>query len=99
MEILWQVNTALAYGMKGIQYFTFWQPLVDGVWRGGMIAPDGEKYPQYYYVQNANRQIQLCQHLLMNSHFVGLMVHLYLPAPIPQSGFALLFRTAYKDFR
>ncbi|MBS5661774.1 MAG: hypothetical protein KHW79_10920 [Clostridiales bacterium] len=83
VEILWQVNTALAYGMKGIQYFTFWQPLVDGVWRGGMIAPDGEKYPQYYYVQNANRQIQLCQHLLMNSHFVGLMVHGTSPAPIP----------------
>lgn len=83
VEILWQVNTALAYGMKGIQYFTFWQPLVDGVWRGGMIAADGEKYPQYNYVQNANRQIQLCQHLLMKSNFVGVMVRGASPAPIP----------------
>jgi hypothetical protein len=26
-EIQWQVNTALAYGAKGIQYFTYWTPL------------------------------------------------------------------------
>lgn len=83
-EILWQVNTALAYGMKGIQYFTFWQPLADGVWRGGMIAPNGEIYPQYYYVQDANRQIQLCQHLLMKSEFAGIMLHGASPAPIPE---------------
>jgi len=25
-ELLWQINTSLAYGCKGIQYFTYWQP-------------------------------------------------------------------------
>ncbi|MFB6720989.1 hypothetical protein ACFCV3_12545 [Kribbella sp. NPDC056345] len=25
-ELLWNINTSLAYGCKGIQYFTYWQP-------------------------------------------------------------------------
>ncbi|GAA0934859.1 hypothetical protein GCM10009554_21260 [Kribbella koreensis] len=25
-ELLWQINMSLAYGCKGIQYFTYWQP-------------------------------------------------------------------------
>lgn len=25
-ELLWQINVSLAYGCKGIQYFTYWQP-------------------------------------------------------------------------
>jgi len=91
-EILWQVNTALAYGIRGIQYFTFWQPMADGTWQGGMISPAGEKLPQYDYVSHANRQIQLCQHLLTCGTFQGLLVYGDSPAPIPAedrlSGFA-----------
>lgn len=83
-EILWQVNTALAYGIRGIQYFTFWQPLADGTWQGGMISPTGEKLPQYDYVSHANRQIRLCQEALLRSDFQGLLVHGESPAPIPQ---------------
>lgn len=82
-EILWQVNTALAYGIRGIQYFTFWQPMADGTWQGGMISPSGEKLPQYDYVCHANRQIQLCQTLLNRGDFKGLLVYGDSPAPIP----------------
>lgn len=82
-EILWQVNTALAYGIRGIQYFTFWQPMADGTWQGGMISPSGEKLPQYDYVCHANRQIQLCQNLLTRGEFQGLLVYGDSPAPIP----------------
>ena len=28
-EILWQINVSLAYGAKGIQYFTYWTPKVE----------------------------------------------------------------------
>jgi hypothetical protein len=28
-EIFWQINVALAYGVKGIQYFTYWTPADD----------------------------------------------------------------------
>ena len=83
-EILWQVNTSLAYGAKGIQYFTFWQPLTDGEWRGGMMDADGTILPQYAYVKEANQRIQLCEDLFMSSHSDGVMVHLESPAPIPQ---------------
>lgn len=82
-EILWQVNTALAYGIRGIQYFTFWQPLADGTWQGGMISPTGEKLPQYDYVCHANRQIRLCQEQLTHAAFKGLLVYGDSPAPIP----------------
>lgn len=83
-EILWQVNTALAYGIRGIQYFTFWQPLADGTWQGAMISPSGEVLPQYDYVCHANRQIKLCQHPMHGGEFQGLLVYGASPAPIPE---------------
>lgn len=83
-EILWQVNTALAYGVRGIQYFTFWQPLEDGEWRGGMVHLDGRLNPQYAYVKAANACIRLSQDLLMRGCFEGVLVHLSSPAPVPK---------------
>lgn len=82
-EILWQVNTALAYGIKGIQYFTFWQPLADGTWSGGMVNPDGSLNPQYTYVKDVNTRIKLSEELFMHGHFEGVVVHGDSPAPIP----------------
>lgn len=82
-EILWQVNTALAYGIRGIQYFTFWQPMTDGVWQGGMIAPDGTPNPQYTYVLEANAHMRQVQHLLTSGDFQGILYSGDSPAPIP----------------
>lgn len=43
-EIGWLVNTSLAYGAKGIQYFTYFLPNDDGeVFRGAMVDREGNQ--------------------------------------------------------
>ena len=82
-ETFWQVNTALAYGAKGIQYFTFWCPYEDG-FTGGMISRDGERTPIYYDTQEMNEHIAAIDHILMRSGFKGVMVHGDSPVPVPE---------------
>ncbi len=55
-ELLWQVNTALALGFTGIQYFTYWTP---DAGRGEGFGPalltrDG-RTPRYHAVKHINR--------------------------------------------
>ncbi|WP_433160384.1 hypothetical protein [Kribbella sp. CA-247076] len=54
-ELLWQVNISLAYGAKGIQYFTYWTPeAARGEGFGpALITVDGRRTPRYA----ASRQI------------------------------------------
>ncbi|MGN1062668.1 MAG: hypothetical protein ACI4RO_06010, partial [Candidatus Scatosoma sp.] len=60
-EIRWQAFTALAYGVKGINYFTFCTP-VD---RGGenfddaMIDRNGNKTESYGYVKRTNERVKI----------------------------------------
>jgi hypothetical protein len=43
-EIFWQINVALAYGVKGIQYFTYWTPADTDVRFGtALIERTGER--------------------------------------------------------
>jgi hypothetical protein len=44
-ELFWQINVALAYGVKGIQYFTYWTPLDGNGFRFGeaLIKRTGER--------------------------------------------------------
>jgi len=51
-ELAWQVHHALAYGARGISYFTYWTPPGDGEWtfRHGLIE-DGR--PTLHYLQAA----------------------------------------------
>ncbi|MBA7542208.1 hypothetical protein ES705_34527 [subsurface metagenome] len=67
-EILWQVNTCLAYGARGLGWFTYWTPEVDqGIQQvegappplieqhyGGMLDVDGNRTPLYDHVREAN---------------------------------------------
>ncbi|TCO21393.1 hypothetical protein EV652_111304 [Kribbella steppae] len=48
-ELLWQVNISLAYGAKGIQYFTYWTPeAARGEGFGpALITVDGRRTPRY----------------------------------------------------
>ncbi|GAA3433079.1 hypothetical protein GCM10018954_026820 [Kutzneria kofuensis] len=55
-DIAWQVNTSLAYGAKGVQYFPYWTPGPD---RGGNFQPAmidllGRRTQHYYDVQDIN---------------------------------------------
>ena len=54
-EIFWQINVALAYGVKGIQYFTYWTPQNNEVIFGNaLITRAGSKTPIYGHATQAN---------------------------------------------
>lgn len=48
-ELAWQVNVSLAYGCKGIQYFTYWtpDPARGEGFHDGIISVDGKRTPLY----------------------------------------------------
>ncbi len=55
-ELLWQVNISLAYGAKGIQYFTYWTPeAARGEGFGpALITVEGERTSRYYAAKQIN---------------------------------------------
>lgn len=81
-EVLWQVNTGLACGAKGIQYFPYVLPpeWSDMDSQAGLINKFGQKNAMYFYAQKANRQIQAIDHVLMNAHSAGVIAHGNTPA-------------------
>ncbi len=86
-EFQWLVNSALACGAKGIEYFPGVQPTSDDymeVPNGelGLVAMDGQKTKYYYYSKNVTAQIRACQKYLMNAASVGILVD---PASSPDS--------------
>ncbi|MDQ3375803.1 MAG: hypothetical protein M3533_02770 [Actinomycetota bacterium] len=54
-EIFWQINVALAYGVKGVQYFTYWTPKDNEVKFGNaLITREGAQTALYGYATRAN---------------------------------------------
>ena len=55
-ELLWQVNISLAYGAKGIQYFTYWTPeAARGEGFGpALITVDGQRTSRYAAAKKIN---------------------------------------------
>ena len=78
----WNVNTSLAFGAQGIQYFPLIQPyqftLADkDVWdfeRNGILGAMGNKTQWYYYAQEINKHIAVIDEVLMNSVNKGVIV-------------------------
>lgn len=80
-QLLWNVNTALAYGAKGIQYFPMIQPNYYSVEsrdaagnitaqdfnRNGLIAANGNTTKWYDYAKAANGWIGVVDGILMNA--------------------------------
>lgn len=57
-QMRWQVNISLAYGAKGILYFTWWTPEIargEG-FESAVITLDGKRTPLYDYVTRLNRE-------------------------------------------
>lgn len=83
-DTLWIVNTSLAFGAKGIQYFPLLQPeyfSYDNTSetghdydRNGIIGANNEANRNYAMVQKANKQIAAIDHVLMNAHSAGVIV-------------------------
>ncbi len=59
-ELLWEVNMCLAYGLKRISYFTYWEPAHDEHWQwtNAMCDTEGKKMQHYYDVQSINKVIR-----------------------------------------
>jgi hypothetical protein len=55
-ELFWQVNVSLAYGAKGIQYFTYWTPKDTPLVRYGeaLVAEDGTLTDTYDRAKDVN---------------------------------------------
>ena len=60
-QIRWQANMCLAYGMRGISYFTYWldDSLLSQGWTNSCVNNRGEKYQHYYDVQKVNADIKV----------------------------------------
>lgn len=60
-DLRWQVNTALAYGARGIMYFTY-SSLPDSEqykeWGDAIIARDGSRTAKYEHVKRINGQLK-----------------------------------------
>lgn len=79
----WAVNMLLAFGAKGINYFTISQPFyysygpsVDeyDFQRNGIIGADGSRTQWWYYAKNINTHIAAIDEVLMNSVSKGIVV-------------------------
>jgi hypothetical protein len=57
-ELRWQVYTALAYGARGILYFTYWTPR-DPTWNfyNGILDEHGRRTVHYEQVQRLNAEL------------------------------------------
>ena len=80
-QMRWNVNTTLAYGAKGIEYFMVIQPIFFSYTttdydfqRTGLIGAWGNKTQWWYYAQNINKQIAAVDSVLMNSVHKGVIV-------------------------
>lgn len=81
-QFLWNVNTSLAYGAKGIAYFPLIQPYyyanaISQAYdfeRMGLIGASLNKNRWWYYAQIANKQIEAIDEVLMHSVNKGVIV-------------------------
>ncbi|MBE7084519.1 MAG: hypothetical protein E7368_00505 [Clostridiales bacterium] len=74
-ELRWNVNTSLAYGAKGIQYFCGVVPYSSGgeTFDGALFDGAGVPTLLYNYVKTMNKQIKGIDHILMNSRNLGVV--------------------------
>ncbi len=82
----WTVNTSLAYGAKGIQYYTYWSDAArsqdPAYWADpvqaqsrakGLVSANGAPTDNYYRIQKINNQIKLVDEILIGAEHMGVM--------------------------
>ncbi len=80
----WTVNTSLAYGAKGVQYYTYWNSGASTEnkenWADqsnsrsqGLVSFNGALTDNYYRIKKINDQIKLIDHILLNSNHKGII--------------------------
>ena len=75
-DLNWNVNTCLAYGAKGIQYFCGVNPMASGGehFNGSMFDVNGNKTEMYDRVKNINKTIAAVDEYLMCAKSKGVIV-------------------------
>jgi hypothetical protein len=65
-ELRWQVAQALAYGARGIGYFTYWTPDPDPSvnWQSGIIGNDGQRTGWYDFLRGFNPGVRIAGDVL-----------------------------------
>lgn len=89
-DLRWQVNTALAYGAKGIMYFTYTTPN-DPAWgyHDAIIDASGKPSAKYEIVKRINGELKKLGPTLMKLHSVAVFHTGTLPEgckPLPEGG-------------
>lgn len=75
-DIQFQVYTALAYGMKSINYFTYWEhPSQNVEWFTSSMVQygdngEGKETAIYNYVKNANEEIKKFDHVFLDYDWI-----------------------------
>ena len=81
-ELYWEVNMCLAYGMKRISYFTYWEPSHDDHWQwtNAMCDTEGSKMQHWYDVREINADIAPAGRRLFNTKSEAVF-HIGTPEP------------------
>jgi len=71
-ELLWQVSQFLAYGARGIGYFTYWPPEPDPNYNWGrtIIGSDGKPTRWYDFLLSCNRGVRTAGQALAGSRWI-----------------------------
>lgn len=68
-EIFWQINVSLAYGAKGLQYFTYWTPETPPgasiKFGPALISKGGQRTRLYNYAKRANAYLRVIGKVLL----------------------------------
>lgn len=85
-ELLWQINTSIAYGATGLQYFCFFTPYSnrDEDYDVAMVDFYGQPTPRYEYAKLAHRQISAISERLLRCVHIGIVKSGAKTAPIPE---------------
>ena len=70
-DVSFQVYSALAYGMKSINYFTYGKHWDESVGTTSCMVYNGEKTPVYDAVKNINNEIKAFDHVLLDFNWQG----------------------------
>ena len=66
-ELLWQVNTSLCYGTKGLAYFCYQIPYDDENWKGAFVDIRGAKTRIYGDCKRLNEYIERLEKYFLNA--------------------------------
>jgi hypothetical protein len=57
-ELRWEAMQTLAFGGKGVMFFTYWQPDDKGMWGTAIIGFKGERTRHYDEIKRVNKDVQ-----------------------------------------